>query len=103
MTRTSKKKNMECCKAGQASADMACCKVDAVIAIDERGQIVLPKDVREKAKIKAGDKFAVVSCECAGKVGVIALIKTDAFEDTVKGMLSPLMQGAHSRIRNGGE
>ena len=32
-----------------------CCKLEAVVAVDERGQIVLPKDLRERAGIRAGD------------------------------------------------
>ena len=32
------------------------CQVDALVTIDGRGQIVLPKEVREKAYIKEGDK-----------------------------------------------
>ena len=28
---------------------MKCCQVDALITIDGRGQLVLPKEVREKA------------------------------------------------------
>jgi len=84
------KKNVECCETGQGSKS-SCCKVDAIITVDERGQIVLPKDVREKARIKAGDKFGVVSCESDGKVSCIALIKADAFTETARGMLGPLM------------
>ena len=72
---------------------IGCCKVDALITIDGRGQIVLPKDVREKANIKAGDKFAVISCESGGKICCISLVKADDFTDTVKDMLGPMMQG----------
>jgi antitoxin PrlF len=53
-----------CCKPNE----MGCCKVESVISIDERGQMVLPKEIREKAKIEAGDKLAVVSWEKDGKV-----------------------------------
>ena len=35
--------------------------VEALVPIDARGQIVLPKDVREKAGINAGDKVAVMA------------------------------------------
>jgi len=70
----------------------ACCKVDALVTIDGRGQIVLPKDVREKAKIKAGDKFAVVSMESGGKVCCISLVKADNFANTVRDMLGPMMK-----------
>ncbi len=73
--------------------DMECCKVDAIVTIDERGQIVLPKEVREKAKVRAGDKFAVISCESGGKVCCISLVKADDFAETIKGMLGPMMKG----------
>ena len=69
-----------------------CCKVDALITIDGRGQIVLPKDVREKAGVKAGDKFVVISHESDGKLCCISLVKADIFAETVKGVLGPMMQ-----------
>ena len=71
---------------------MKCCKIDAVITIDGRGQIVLPKEVREKAGVKAGDKFAVISCESGGRVCCISLVKADDFAEAVKGMLGPMMK-----------
>ena len=42
-----KKKNVmqsDCCSG-------TCCKVDSIVTVDERGQILLPKDTREKAGI----------------------------------------------------
>ena len=71
---------------------MECCKVDAIITIDGRGQIVLPKEVREKAGVRAGDKFAVISCESGGKVCCISLVKADYFSETIKGMLGPMLK-----------
>lgn len=68
-----------------------CCKIEALVPIDARGQIVLPKDVREKAQIEAGDKLAVIAFESDGKVCCISLVKADAFADTVKGTLGPMM------------
>ena len=41
--------------------NMSCCKVEALVSVDERGQMVLPKEVRDKANIKSGDKLAVAS------------------------------------------
>ena len=81
-------------KAGAlCGAEDSCCKVEAVVSIDARGQIVLPKDVREKACIKAGDKLAVIAFESNGEVCCISLVKSDAFAETVKGMLGPMMSG----------
>ena len=72
---------------------IGCCKLEAIITIDGRGQIVLPKEVREKAEVRAGDKFAVISCESQGKVCCISLVKADDFTDTVKDILGPMMKG----------
>lgn len=68
-----------------------CCQVDAVITMDERGQIVLPKAVREKAGIKAGDKLAVTSWEKDGAVCCIALVKAEGLAEQVRGFLGPVM------------
>ncbi len=65
----------------------SCCNVESVVTVDERGQMVLPKEVREKAKIKAGDKLAVVSMEKDGKFCCISLIKADNLSGAVKDML----------------
>jgi antitoxin PrlF len=71
---------------------MKCCNVESVVSVDERGQMVLPKEVREKAKIKAGDKLAVVLMESGDDVCCISLIKADELSDIVKGILGPVMK-----------
>ena len=70
-----------------------CCQVDAIVTIDQRGQIILPKRVREKAGVKPGDQLAVISCEYGGKVSCITFVKTDRFSDSAKDILSPMLQG----------
>ena len=81
----------------------ACCStsggfsVEAVISVDERGQMVLPKELRARAGIKAGDKLALISWEKDGQVCCISLVKTDAFADMVKDFLSPMMQDISTR------
>jgi len=69
----------------------SCCAVEALVTVDERGQMVLPKELRERAGIKAGDKLAVTSWEKDGQVCCIALIKAGNLESMVKGILGPLM------------
>lgn len=71
---------------------MSCCQVESLISVDERGQMVLPKEVRDKAKIKPGDKLAVVSWEKDGKVCCISLIKAGEFGQMVKGLLGPMVK-----------
>jgi AbrB family looped-hinge helix DNA binding protein len=68
------------------------CKVDALVSIDGRGQIVLPKDIRKRAGIEAGDKLAVISWESDGQVCCLSLIKADDFGASIKGLLGPMME-----------
>lgn len=68
------------------------CTVDAVVAIDSKGQIVLPKDIRERARLKANDKLAVVACEKEGEVCCIMMIKAEKLGDAVSKMLGPLLK-----------
>jgi antitoxin PrlF len=71
----------------------SCCAVEALVTVDERGQMVLPKELRAKAGIKAGDKLAVTSWEKDGEICCIALVKASNLETMVKGMLGPVMKG----------
>ena len=77
-----------CC----APAETTCCKVEALVSVDDRGQMVLPKEVREKANIRAGDKLAVASWEKDGKVCCISLIKVEELTDMVRATLGHMMK-----------
>jgi AbrB family looped-hinge helix DNA binding protein len=68
-------------------------RIDAVITMDAKGQIVLPKDLREKANIKPNDKIAVVACEKEGEVCCIMMIKAERFAGAVTKTLGPLLKG----------
>ena len=70
------------------------CKVEAVLSVDDRGQMVLPKDIREKAGIKNGDKLALISWEKNGSICCLALMKVENLSGMVKDVLGPLMHGA---------
>ena len=80
-------KDATCCSAESKS----CCKVESLISIDERGQMVLPKDVREKAGIRPGDKLALITWEKEGSVCCLALMKVENLSGMVKGVLGPLL------------
>ncbi len=75
-----------------ADRRMGCCKGESVISVDDRGQTVLPKEIREKANIRAGDKLAVMSWEKGGKICCISLIKVEEFTEMVKDLLGPMMK-----------
>jgi antitoxin PrlF len=69
-----------------------CCRIDAVVTMDNKGQIVLPKDLREKAGIKPNDKLAVVAVEKEGKVCCLTLVKADMLVGAVSKALGPLLK-----------
>lgn len=71
---------------------MGCCRIESLISVDERGQMVLPKEIRDKAGIHAGDKLAVIGWEKEGKVFCISLIKSEEFASMVKEVLGPMMK-----------
>lgn len=77
-----------CCAPGA----IGCCRVESIVAIDERGQMVLPKEIRERAKIRSGDKLALLSLEKDGKICCLSLIKVEELEGMVKSRLGPVMK-----------
>lgn len=78
----------ECCD----STTPSCCRIEAVISVDERGQMILPKDLRLRAGIKPGDKLAVASWEKNGEICCISLTKVEDLAGMVKSTLAPVMQ-----------
>jgi antitoxin PrlF len=74
-----------------------CCTVEAVVSIDARGQMVLPKEIRERARITPGDRLAVVFWEKEGDVCCISLIKAEHFSRMVSTLLGPMMEDLSSQ------
>ena len=83
--------NSEKTEAGCVSGG-GCCSVESVVSVDERGQMVLPKEIRERANIRAGDKLAVVGWERDGRICCISLIKADQLGGMVRGLLGPMLR-----------
>jgi AbrB family looped-hinge helix DNA binding protein len=81
----------KCCQPQGMGA--GCCTVQAVVSVDERGQMVIPKDVRERAGIRPGDKFALVTWEKDGQVCCLSLVRAENLAEMVREMLQPIMQG----------
>lgn len=76
----------------QKAMGLGCCRVESLVSVDERGQMVLPKEIREKAHIRAGEKLAVISWEKNGEVCCISLIRAEDLMEMVKGLLGPMMK-----------
>lgn len=68
------------------------CRIDAVVTMDAKGQIVLPKDLREKANFKPNEKLALVACEKNGEVCCITLVKAEKLVGAVTKALGPLLK-----------
>jgi len=83
-----KEKKESCCT---TSAD-ECCKVESLVTIDERGQMILPKDLREKVGLVAGDKLVIATSMKNGKLGFLMMFRADDFGDMVKGFVGPVMR-----------
>lgn len=86
---TEENKTENCCTPDEGSTST--CKIESLISIDERGQMVLPKEIREKANINPGDKMAVITWERDDTVCCINLIKVEELTGMVKGILKPIM------------
>ncbi|NLT38558.1 MAG: AbrB/MazE/SpoVT family DNA-binding domain-containing protein [Methanomassiliicoccus sp.] len=78
----------KCCEASSRSEVM----VAAIVTIDDRGQMVLPKEIRKKAGLAPGDKLSVVTRERDGKVCCIYLIKNEEVSSVVKDRFGDLFQ-----------
>jgi len=76
----------------KASCDEQCCRVVAVVSVDDRGQMVLPKEIREKVSIHGGDKLAITTWEKDGEVVCISLTKVEELSEMVRGILGPVAE-----------
>jgi AbrB family looped-hinge helix DNA binding protein len=87
------KKNQKVSSCSALDKGMSCCKVESIISVDERGQMVLPKELRDRANIRPGDKLAIVSWDKGGEICCIYLIKAEYLAERVKDFLGPMMKG----------
>jgi AbrB family looped-hinge helix DNA binding protein len=87
-----RKKNGKVPLGASATKEMSCCKVESIINTDERGQMILPKELREKAHIRPGDKLAIVSWDKGGEICCLYLIKTEYLAERVKDFLGPMVK-----------
>jgi AbrB family looped-hinge helix DNA binding protein len=71
---------------------MGCCGIEAIVTVDARGQLVLPKEVRDLAGIRPGEKLAVVIMKNEGRLCCLSLMKTEALSNAVRDVLAPAMQ-----------
>lgn len=66
-------------------------EVEAVLTIDARGQIVIPKDVRIRAGINDGDKLVLVSQRYGERICCLSLVSANVFSDKMPGLIQSLL------------
>ena len=81
------RKTLTCSPLSKRGSDW---RVESIVSIDERGQMVLPKELRDKAKIHAGDKLALISWDKGGEICCLYLIKTEHLAERVRDFLGPM-------------
>lgn len=83
-----KTRSKKCC------AEMADAKVshqiEAILSIDERGQMVLPKETRTKAGIRAGDKLALVGWRKGDRLCCLSLVKVEDMAEMLGDLMDSL-------------
>ena len=80
------------CACDPSTTDSECCKVVALVTVDKKGQILLPKDLRDNENIKEGDKFAVINVGPGGSPCCLILMKAELLEPMVKDALGPVLK-----------
>lgn len=90
MART--KSTESCCASDPAGENR--CRIEGLVSVDDRGQMVLPKELRDRIGIRSGDKLALVSWYKDGEVCCLTLIKANQLEERVRDFLGPVIGGA---------
>lgn len=86
MPKTTQTSKTGCCS-------QECCRIVAIVSLDAKGQMVLPKELRDQAGFVAGDKLAVTAWQREGKVICLTLTRADELAPMLKNQLEPLMKG----------
>ena len=68
--------------------------------IGEKGQIVIPAEIRKKYEIDTGDKFLVLAGERKGTWGII-LVKSDVVSMVVESMFGGKLQELLDALEEG--
>lgn len=84
------KDDESCCDPVESSE--SCCKIEAIVNVDDRGQMVLPKEIRARANINAGDKLALICWERDGEVCCISMVKVEGLAGGIREALRPVMK-----------
>jgi bifunctional DNA-binding transcriptional regulator/antitoxin component of YhaV-PrlF toxin-antitoxin module len=66
--------------------------VEAILSCDDRGSLILPKDIRKKLKIGAGEKLALLNIVSDDDEFFLTLIRVNSLESLIKKFMTPVMK-----------
>ena len=75
--------------------DKNCLLLHGITTVGERGQIVIPQNIRESMKIKAGDDMVVMAQQ--GKIVVLPAQALEAYYGAIIGQLNTVRGAAKSK------
>ncbi len=69
-------------------------RIEAVLTVDSKGQILFPKELREKTDIKAGDRMvAIAGCDEKGEVCCLILVRAEIVDEGLRNVVAPMLKG----------
>jgi AbrB family looped-hinge helix DNA binding protein len=74
---------VEGCSCHPINENMGSCCVEAIISMDDRGQIVIPKDLRDKLGLKSSEKLVLISWTKNNKVESVSIMRNDVFSEII--------------------
>nr|MDO8109282.1 HgcAB-associated protein [Candidatus Sigynarchaeota archaeon] len=77
------------CGCQQKGTRSACC-IEHVTTMDERGQVVIPKEVRNALGWKGGEKIAIITRTSNNKPCCVMLVNVGSLSTQIKGFIDNL-------------
>ncbi len=74
---------VEGCSCHPLNENRGSCCVEAIISMDDRGQIVIPKNVRDKLGLTSGEKLVLISWSKGSKVESVSIMRNDVFSEII--------------------
>ncbi|MBS7619626.1 AbrB/MazE/SpoVT family DNA-binding domain-containing protein [Candidatus Bathyarchaeota archaeon] len=70
----------------------SCCRVYSIVTVDSKGQIVLPKEVREEFNIGQNDRLVLIGFGSEKDHCCMVIMKADRLNSTLASMLQPIFK-----------
>ncbi len=77
------------------------CSVEAVLSVDERGQMVLPKAMRTALGVENGGKLAAVTMQQDQEICCVTLMRTDRLDGMARSFLGPIVSAVFGEDQDG--